>query len=337
MSLILVENHLIGNKIVSFLNLHETISYMRSSRDHFQAIINVQPRRTLMFNLKDCRSKVNVLKVYNLHENEVLISTFLSFPLRRRSDENKISKLKIEKYMRSEVNSLKELRNVKNLDLIFAKLTIDTLKAVSALKNLRVLSIRSNNTLSPTGLQQILSNLTNLIDLDISDCRRITDASLKHFTGQHNLKALYLANTKITDKGLVHLSLLLNLSKLDLSDTNITDNGLVFVSNLVNLRDLYLNGCKYISGTGLSNFSNDCKLSNLSINPNVTDTGLDTIAKLSNLTQLYLRPNCQITEDAVERNFVYLKKLYVFHFNNGTRLSDRLLFLYRSYLYECIM
>ena len=98
MSLILVENHLIGNKIVSFLNLHETISYMRSSRDHFQAIINVQPRRTLMFNLKDCRSKVNVLKVYNLHENEVLISTFpllSTFPLRRRSDEYEISKLKL--------------------------------------------------------------------------------------------------------------------------------------------------------------------------------------------------------------------------------------------------
>ena len=130
----------------------------------------------------------------------MLISTFpllSTFPLRRRSDEYEISKLKLEKYMPSEVNSLKELRNVRKLDLINAKLTIDTLKAVSALKNLQVLSIRSNNTLSPTGLKQI-SNLTNLIVLDISDCRRITDASLKHFTGQHNLKALYLANTKIS-------------------------------------------------------------------------------------------------------------------------------------------
>ena len=88
----------------------------------------------------------------------------------------------------------------------------------------------------------VLSRLTNLTSLDLSDCN-ITDSGLAHLQNLTNLTSLDLTGCyTITDSGLAHLQNLTNLTSLDLSwCSKITDSGvlpLIGENGLPNLRSL---------------------------------------------------------------------------------------------------
>jgi Leucine-rich repeat (LRR) protein len=83
-----------------------------------------------------------------------------------------------------------------------------------------------------TGLVH-LTEFTNLKNLNLLRCPRVTDAGLVHLSRMIALRYLWLGthpfmdSSQITEPGLVHLKALTNLESLFLSNTKITDAGLV--------------------------------------------------------------------------------------------------------------
>ncbi len=65
----------------------------------------------------------------------------------------------------------------------------------------------------------------NIIELDFSKNRRVTDRELEHLKGLSQLRRLYLFRTSITDAGLEDLKGLGQLRVIELLDTNVTDAG----------------------------------------------------------------------------------------------------------------
>jgi hypothetical protein len=139
-------------------------------------------------------------------------------------------------------------------------------------------------------LMKDLSALTNLTSLNLTLCRRITDAGLAYLGALgKSLTSLNLSDCQlITNAGLAHLRALgKSLTSLKLSNCHeITDAGLAYLSKLPNLTNLNLKFCREI-----------------------TDSGLAHLHKLTNLTTLNLMYCLKITQRGLfPVNFV--KKLY---------------------------
>ncbi len=98
-----------------------------------------------------------------------------------------------------EATCLKELKNLKRLELGYTNITDAGLEHIEKLSNLEVL--RLNGT-------------------------KISDAGLEHVENFKNLVLLQLDYTGISDAGLEHLSELPNLDTLLIDHTNVTPNGL---------------------------------------------------------------------------------------------------------------
>ena len=320
MALSLMGNTLVCDKIVTFLEVQETIFLMRCGHDLFNAIksVNRTSCRKLSFNWKDCHNKVNILKLYNLHCCEVYINT--NFPRERYLlplDQQTDEVCHEQRKMPSELLSLIELSNLKRLEFEFGEITQDTLKAVSTLVHLPRLSFK--RTITDEGLVH-LTSLQNLRTLELSECK-ITNNGLVQVAKLTNLTILLVDSTDITDEGLVHLSCMQNLRTLDLSECQITDNGLQHVCGLPNLNTLHLRDCMQINGTGLSHFNHDCKLSALVLYPNLNDNGLLQICKLKNLNYLHIRGNDQITIDGVDHIITDLRKLQYLDVSKCVRIN----------------
>ena len=113
----------------------------------------------------------------------------------------------------------------------------------------------------------VLRNLPSYRYLDLTRCKRITDAGLAHISTLTSLQHLDLDNcTRITDAGLAHLSTLTSLQHLDLNNcTRITDAGLAHISTLTSLQHLYLSFCPSITDAGLAHLSTLTSLQHLNL------------------------------------------------------------------------
>ena len=194
-------------------------------------------------------------------------------------------------------NFLKWLSKFKNNTLPVQKIignvmsiSIDIKKRLSKcnlpyLKTLHLRYCRITDDLLP-----YLSNLTNLVELDLSSCKKITDNGFVYLSNLTNLKILSLNNCNITDTGLSYLSNLTNLQILNLGECyEITDDGLVYLSNLTNIQELCLRSCN-ITDAGLLYLSNLIDLNKLNLNlcERITDDGLVYLSNLKNLKMLDL-------------------------------------------------
>ncbi len=161
----------------------------------------------------------------------------------------------------ADLANLKDMENLRALDLAYTKITDGALAYISPLSNLRVL------------------NLANT---------QISDAGLKHLSTLTNLKALDLESTDITDSGIEYLKDLKELRSLNLFHTKAT-GGLALRGAPVSVSD---HGAKVISGLG--------SLSELNLHgASLTDAGIAEIAKLGNLKILNLSAT-GITDASVE-------------------------------------
>ena len=87
--------------------------------------------------------------------------------------------------------------------------------------------------------------------LDLSGCP-VTDEGLGHLRHVSNLQELCLQNcVRITDDGLAHLASLPRLHELDLAGCPVTDRGLALLSGLRQLRSIALERCPRITPGGL--------------------------------------------------------------------------------------
>jgi len=180
---------------------------------------------------------------------------------------------------------LKQLRNVRELNLFFAELITD--EGLAVLKdwpqierlNLRGTKV-TDNTLA------ILAGKDTIIALDIGYAE-VTDSGLQHLPRLKGLRELAFGGNKMTDVGMQVLRSLPGLTKLDVAGRQRTDSGLWSVAvtdlalepvaTLAELRELNLAGTQ------------------------VTARGLETLAALKKLEKLNLYGAKRIGDDAMPR------------------------------------
>lgn len=68
--------------------------------------------------------------------------------------------------------------------------------------------------------------MNTLKELDMSRCKKISDAGIKHIVTIESLEKLHLSETELTDNGVMLISSLTNLSFLDLGGILMTDKSL---------------------------------------------------------------------------------------------------------------
>jgi F-box/leucine-rich repeat protein 13 len=87
------------------------------------------------------------------------------------------------------------------------RLTDNAFKFLSAARQLRKIKIASNANLTDIAIKTITKNCTELRYVALTDCEKISDASLKCLSACKNLSVLNLADClRITDAGVKFLS-----------------------------------------------------------------------------------------------------------------------------------
>jgi Leucine-rich repeat (LRR) protein len=117
--------------------------------------------------------------------------------------------------------------------------TDESVALLRHLPHVQRMNLKSSE-LTSNGLQH-LAGLTEMIELDLSNCRGIDDAGLAHLSKCRKLQYLYLDNTRIADKGLPWIASNRQLRALDLSETKVTDQGIAALAGLPELESLSLN------------------------------------------------------------------------------------------------
>jgi hypothetical protein len=112
-----------------------------------------------------------------------------------------------------------------------------------------------------------LSPLTQLLALDLSNCRKTTNEGLIHLSHFTRLQSLNLSRCiQFTFAGLAHLSQLTQLKTLNLSMChNLTNVDLFQLSKLTQLQTLNLSYCYKITDAGLAQFISLTQLQSLSL------------------------------------------------------------------------
>ena len=148
--------------------------------------------------------------------------------------------------------------------------------------NLKSLGIPFNNLIT----DKFLMRLTNLIHLDIRNCKKITNDSLKYLS---NLTSLTTNDRKIISSFLQSTN---KLVSLDVSFTDIDDNILLFLDKL---QSLYIAGYNYITNKNLSILTN---LTTLDLSYKNEKIKKDTLKCLTKLQTLNLK-NCYVSKYAL--------------------------------------
>lgn len=189
------------------------------------------------------------------------------------------------------------------------KITDEGLKYLSDLPNLVSLEIRGQNQITNDGLKYI-SNIKTLKWLKLLELDNITDEGLKYLP---NLVSLFISDcNQITNDGLKHISKIKTLEKLWLWDLdNITDEGIKYLPYLPNLTSLLISGCNQITDDGLKHVSNIKTLEKLELwdLDNISDEGLVYISKLDKLETFELR-NCNNTTSKGIKQIKHILKKY---------------------------
>ena len=115
------------------------------------------------------------------------------------------------------------------------------------------MSIKNSDDEDLKRLIKEIKNTANLIALDLSENRKITDKGLTYLYEMVSLKELDLSSCDITNAGMIHVLLLNHLEKLDLRFCHrLTDQGVVKLKNLNRLKHLDLRSMPKISNGSLS-------------------------------------------------------------------------------------
>ncbi|MCH2203234.1 MAG: PQQ-binding-like beta-propeller repeat protein [Fuerstiella sp.] len=166
--------------------------------------------------------------------------------------------------------------------------------------------------ISNSGLRQI-SELENLVGLNLESCRRITDRGFAYLGRSKQLAVLIATATSISATGLDHLAPAPALTAINLEVCDdVTDTGCEALGRMTALRALVLKKTGFeqdrISDAGLKQLSGLKDLELLSLSGNlVTDDGLRHLKPLSKLDELDLSL-LPITDDAI-RHLAPLKQL----------------------------
>nr|CAB3488843.1 unnamed protein product [Digitaria exilis] len=222
----------------------------------------------------------------------------------------------------SMVRSLQKVSKLQTLKLEGCKFMADGLKAIgSSCVSIRELSLSKSTGVTDSELSFAVSKLKNLLKLDITCCRNITDVSVASITrsctslvslrmescshvssgalqliGKHcsHLEELDFTDNDLDDEGLKALTGCTNLSSLKIGIClRISDEGLTHIGkSCPKLRDIDLYRCGGISDDGVIQIAQGCPMLesiNLSYCTEVTDRSLMSLSKCTNLNTLEVR------------------------------------------------
>ena len=144
---------------------------------------------------------------------------------------------------------------------------------------------------------KVIGEASELTELDLSQCGRITDKGLIHLTGLTQLRTLSLMGCRrITADGLAQLQSLKSLESLSLERIGPALKGLPHLKELPNLRSLDVSDNNTFRGEGLEELTQLTSLNAACSRGAFNDKSLERLAGLTKLEHLNLNGCDQITD-----------------------------------------
>lgn len=204
---------------------------------------------------------------------------------------------------------LKELKNVRELNLFYAELVTD--EGLATMRNWsKIERINARGTKVTDNTLALLAGKTTITALDIGFAE-VTDSGLQHLSTLPNLRSLAVGGNKLTEVGLQVLRTLPQLESLDLSGRQRTDSGLWTlgttdlgldpVATVGALRELNLSGLG-ITSRGLSKLKPLAKLQRLDVHgcKRVGNEAAPALAALESLRWVDIRDTAFTAEGVSE-------------------------------------
>lgn len=187
---------------------------------------------------------------------------------------------------------IKELKGLDKVEELYLAGTLcgdaDLAVVVETFPNLKKLRVSKLSQVTGEGLSHI-KNLSQLIDLDLSENSALFDDGMTHLSGMTQLKRLNLWRVPLTDVGVTELAPLTNLEWLNLDNTQLSDAGLDHLSGMNKLTFLHL-GSTYVTDDGLSKLAGLKSLKDLKLTRTaVTEEGVAELQKSLPDTEIQLK------------------------------------------------
>ena len=170
--------------------------------------------------------------------------------------------------------------------------------ALTRMKSLKHLDLRFCVNLRGSGLR-FLSELPYLESLNLFYCKGLKEGSFQQLGRLKALRSLRLARTVCTDSRLSHFTRLHKLEWIDLRhNPALTDKSFRYLANLKSLRFIDVNGCRQMTGRGLSKLP---RLEGLFMAKcGLTDSSIAEIEKLDSLKGLDVSLNLSLTSESLK-------------------------------------
>ena len=181
------------------------------------------------------------------------------------------------------VAPLRQLRNVRNLDLSLGRLTSHDFEVFESMAQLERLTLFRQRV--DCEAAKHLAKLSQLSDLTIGYMNEVDDDAVRQLVTLPRLESLSLDDTQITDDALAVISRMETLQRLSLSATAVTDRGVAFLGEMSQLEDLDLADSK-VTGVGIRwpVALTTVRLSRSSL----TDAGLESLCRCRAISGLQL-------------------------------------------------
>ena len=207
---------------------------------------------------------------------------------------DRIGNRKFTRIFERDTRLLGRFKQLRSLDIAYAPIQPEALRHLASLKQLQ--RLRIGGAFEDTDLK-FLSQLTELVHLDIHQATETDGRFLKHIAPLKKLSSLNIETAKIDDEGLKTLTQLPNLTTLYAPRT-IGDSGTSHLANIAPLKVLVLPESS-VTKNGLNSLSQLKNLYHLTINmKRLNDDALQAIGELKGLTSLRL-VDTQLTGDGL--------------------------------------
>ena len=211
-------------------------------------------------------------------------------------------------------------RLTKNVDGIVTEIAVssdsdfsETMKHLSGIPNVTI--ARFGGPGMNDKCMQFLSALKSLKRLDLTDCEKAGDETLKVVSTMPTIEVLTLRRVGFSDAGLEPIKSLTKLRAIDLRNTNVTDVGVAHLESIKTLVDVQLENSK-VTDVGVE-YLRGLPLKSLNLNYTVvTDGCMPAIGSITTLESLQMDTS-RIT-DVGMAELAKLKKLKRF----GCRQAD---------------
>jgi hypothetical protein len=171
----------------------------------------------------------------------------------------------IENITDSGAANLKNMPNLKKLDVGHAKLTDKAMLDLNKITNLEYLFLPYSG---------------------------LTDEGLKHISQLHNLKYLWSnssSGSPLTDQSLYSICTLTNLEELHIGGKGFSDEGMKHIAKLIKLKRLSIFRASQLTDKGMTELASLESLTDLNLGCRVSISGLKSLNKLKKLKRLHLR------------------------------------------------